>query len=825
MRSSNILRNLRSFLWLAVAALIPICLASLYRANQAGLPDSWRLAIENELANHGAFVEIASLTYLPLRGFTAEGIRIFAEEEKTTEISSLERVQMVLDNARLAKGEFRLRSVDLDNVQLALPIDQKEPTGETLKFKNINGSITLSGERTIELEDTTAIVGGIQLTLNGILLTKDKKHGGEDDEKDDGRRRELVAKLIEQIETWQIDPSNPPKVTVNLSGDFSDKRSLKATYYGVASNVQKKGAKLKNLEVSGSLSGQLFTIDRIYAKDSRGELTGNISYDVGLRKGQCSINSSLNLPRLMKAWAEIPLDKEVLLGGSQDFQINASISLPEDAPMVLNATGNGALESVIFKGITLQEIETDFSYQNGDLFLRDMQISTANGKANADFRLKDGEVKIALESTFPPALYKPLFTGKPLEKILGHFSSNSGATTHLTLNGSFLTSDTKSWSYNGAAKISNQSFQNVPLKSVDCSFSVNTKELIFESPKITFDYSSYPLRKTFGGARTGTATAKKVRFHGPERLVHLTDVRGKIYPAPLLALFAPEMAKNLERYRFHNPPSLSSSGVVDITPKGRTDLRTKLTTNSPANFEFLGKELTLKNPSASVHIRGKQVRVDNLVAKVFQGELGGKIRRDSNATLRGEFTITKLSWPAIAKRYDFNVQGGGRLTGRIDFNLPAGGVSKLSGNGLVGLEKAELFSVPVFGPLSSVMAKVLDDDRAGFERAKYAFCNFFIKNGIISTYDFQTATSSINFAGNGIINLPKQTIDFTVRLNARGLLGILTLPLRPFTGLFQFHGTGPIKKPIWESVRYTSPSKLQNEFLLKPPPKAKIVRE
>jgi hypothetical protein len=67
-------------------------------------------------------------------------------------------------------------------------------------------------------------------------------------------------------------------------------------------------------------------------------------------------------------------------------------------------------------------------------------------------------------------------------------------------------------------------------------------------------------------------------------------------------------------------------------------------------------------------------------------------------------------------------------------------------------------------------------------------------------------------------------IDMTMRMNARGLLGIITLPLRPFYGLFQFRGEGPLKKPVWENVMFTSPPEDQKELLLNPP-KATIIEE
>ena len=66
------------------------------------------------------------------------------------------------------------------------------------------------------------------------------------------------------------------------------------------------------------------------------------------------------------------------------------------------------------------------------------------------------------------------------------------------------------------------------------------------------------------------------------------------------------------------------------------------------------------------------------------------------------------------------------------------------------------------------------------------------------------------------------TLDMTMRMNARGLLGLLTLPLWPFYGMFQFRGTGPLKSPKWENVMFTTPPEEQKQ-ILQATPKAKVV--
>ncbi|MED5418382.1 MAG: hypothetical protein VYA27_06745, partial [Verrucomicrobiota bacterium] len=72
--------------------------------------------------------------------------------------------------------------------------------------------------------------------------------------------------------------------------------------------------------------------------------------------------------------------------------------------------------------------------------------------------------------------------------------------------------------------------------------------------------------------------------------------------------------------------------------------------------------------------------------------------------------------------------------------------------------------------------------------------------------------------------LVNKQVDLTMRMNARGLLGLVTLPLTPVKGLFQFRGQGPLSKPAWRSAPFTQPAGGRSHPIFKTP-RAKIVPE
>ena len=143
----------------------------------------------------------------------------------------------------------------------------------------------------------------------------------------------------------------------------------------------------------------------------------------------------------------------------------------------------------------------------------------------------------------------------------------------------------------------------------------------------------------------------------------------------------------------------------------------------------------------------------------------------------------------------------------------------------MGLEQGHLFYVPILGPLSTILGGILGDKSASHEEARNASCTFAVRDGVFYTKDFLTSTTSTVFTGEGSIDLVEDTINMTVRMNARGLLGLITLPLRPFNGLFQFTGTGPLKKPNWRSTPFQPPSSGKNDPIFRKPGRAVVVPE
>lgn len=821
----HLTRNLRTLAFLLIVAAVLGGIGVVWWANHTGLPVAWRTTIEQQVSKQGAFIKIGSLRYSLLQGIVATDVRVYSEPEHVREISRLERIILDFDKTKLARGKLHLNKIALVDAELVLPIDPQNPLTETLNVTDANGTVFMPGDQRLEIRDARGKIAGIDVALNARIIWY--KHDGsqKQDDKDLGKRRELLAKIVRELEKWEFDKDSPPSIKMTVEGDVNDYSTITAKLALEVRDMEKNGHVLNKISVEADMAGDLLTINELSATDERGEFSGHIDYNLNSREGRFDVTSSLEVPELLSAWLALPMPKDILISGKQTLEAEGSFILDErNAPQV-RMIGHARCEDLALRGARFDSVEGAFSWRDGNVFMRDVVITCPDGKAEGKVIIEPPLVRLKAHSTLPLGIYQQLTsgTGIPIEKILKDFGATEATTLDLTADGSFDLNNRKAWAYSGSGNTKNLSYRGVPTNSAQAKFSLNHHELDFYDGSADFDYTKYALHKSFGGADHGTAKVGRIRYDAESKWVEVEDVRGAIWAAPVVRLFAAKVADSLEQYRFHQPPDMKANGMVDVTPQGRTSLDISFASEHLADYVFLGENLTLGSPSGRVNLRGEKVEIGNLKLTAFGGPVTGGIDYLGGGKLAGELSWTKLSLTDLGAKYGFEMKGGGNATGRIEFSLANGKVESMNGQGLLALEDTELFSVPMFGPLSPLIGGVLNNDRAGYQKAKNAFCTYSIRNGIVTTNDFQTSTNSLNFAGDGSVNMVDRTVDMTVRMNARGvLLGLITMPLRPFSGLFQFHGTGPLKETKWESMKFTEPSESQREILLEAP-KAKVI--
>jgi hypothetical protein len=823
-RRLRIIHKLRT--WLALAGFAGAVAAgtSLWWANRTGLPEGWRAEIEKALAAQGLHADIAGLRYWPLQGVEADEVTVYADESRRRVVARVREVIVDIDRTKLARGEVRVERLDLKDGSLTLPVDPEDPDSKVLDVKKVSGRVLMPGGRRLEVRDATGMVNGIRLEFDALLLGYRQRPGGPQPETEEARnfRRRQLARVLDLLEPWKFDPAAPPLLRSRIEGDLDDPKSVRADVFLSSGPLEHGDVKLTRVEAKGEMRGRLLVLESLDVEDEAGALHGRMEYDLAAREGRFEADSNLSLPVLLREFDAPGWLDRVSFQSRPRLSARGEFRWPENGSPSIHVTGRLEAENVRFQGHSADRVVSDVSWNGNNVFLDNLKVTRPDGTLEGRLLAQPEQVRYDVTTDLRIGVWRGFFDRHPLAKLFADFSDREDTRVHARISGRFSRLDHHDWSARGEARATHMAYRGTPFREAEVKMNLNHDFLDFTDGKVEFDYSGYPLRKAHGGPATGRATVARVRYDRVPSTLTLSDIQGDFWPAPVLRCFLPKVADHLEDYRFHTPPRLTGGGVIGLFEKGarKTDFRVTGRSSGAMNYRFAGQDLVLSGLNTRVLVKPGVTEVRDLGFQVFDGPVRGQfdIRPDEKGTLvAGELDWTRLSLPELSTACGFEKKAKGFVTGRIDFQQRGSGAAGLNGEGLMALEEGELFSVPIFGPLSPVLSAVLANRKAGFQEARDAFCTFRVEDGVLRTEDFLTTTPSLVFTGDAAADLNRATLEMTIRMNARGLLGVITLPLKPFYGLFQFRGTGPLREPKWKNVMFTSPPESEKERLLSPP--------
>src|SRR5437879_13890121 len=96
----------------------------------------------------------------------------------------------------------------------------------------------------------------------------------------------------------------------------------------------------------------------------------------------------------------------------------------------------------------------------------------------------------------------------------------------------------------------------------------------------------------------------------------------------------------------------------------------------------------------------------------------------------------------------------------------------MSGSGKVEVSNGDVFAIPIFGPLSGILNKIVPG--SGYSIARHATADFKVQNGIIHTDDFEAAGALFSMLGHADIHFLDDKLDFNLRLEITGPRLLLT---------------------------------------------------
>jgi hypothetical protein len=268
--------------------------------------------------------------------------------------------------------------------------------------------------------------------------------------------------------------------------------------------------------------------------------------------------------------------------------------------------------------------------------------------------------------------------------------------------------------------------------------------------------------------------------------------------------------QEMSYFRFDGPVNIIAEGGVDYATMTNTCFNADVSTRGMALYKFKSDECSFK-----MRMLGLTNEVYDIKASICDGSLKGKasfyIPEQEDARISYDISGSAEN---IGSRELQNLLMGisdagnrGKMAADFDVRGELGeGTSKsVKGRGNVHVKEGKVFLLPVFGPLSGYMSKIIPgfDFVLGQTDAKGSFV---IGDGKVTSDDIYIGGDVMSLKGNGSYSFSGE-LDYYAQVTLMKESTLLAKLLRtltsPISKLFEFRVKGTYDEPEWYPVNFS----------------------
>jgi hypothetical protein len=277
--------------------------------------------------------------------------------------------------------------------------------------------------------------------------------------------------------------------------------------------------------------------------------------------------------------------------------------------------------------------------------------------------------------------------------------------------------------------------------------------------------------------------------------VRLQDVESTMPPVDVMMWIDPKIAEVIKPYRFRQPPKVQADGMIHLKDPKKNDLHLGIQADSGLDYDLLERTLKFGRTLANVNITGTKVIADIKNAELMEGNVGvnAVVSIDpAEPTFGAQIDIRRVNFAQLTKLYFEYDDSLGVVSGNFKFTARMGQEQQMRGEGNLRVEDGHVFAIPILGPLSDIINKIIPG--AGFQTARLATADFTVGDEKINTKNLKVEGAGFSLYGYGDIYFVTDRMNMSVRINARGIPGLVLFPV---SKLFEYVSTGSVSKPEW----------------------------
>jgi len=763
-----------SVLRLAILAVIFGIIGGGYYLAKRGFGREWRLRVVEELHKRGVEAYIGRLTLDPFRGLVAKNVRIFDYKNRENTLALISEVSLDINYAALIHHQPFLNALDVRDAQITLPVKTAGGKTDKAQLTDFRAHVYFPPEQ-IYVSQAEGILCGIRISATGQLIKRENYQPSPPISPEEWQRHLLIAqRVLNELQKFRF-PAAVPSLQLKFSGDIAEieKARVEATLHG--DRLQRGSYEMRDLSAAAEWNNRHLNISHCEWNDRKGSFAGRADWNPETSTVNFEARSSLILRAFLDAFG---------LGGpiaGMEFhsppiiEISGSVNFGRDRfrPKII---GHAAFGQFTYKKASFSDLTASFSWDGERTLVRDLRLRHQTGQLRADLFDAPADFRLNIESTISPDAVRPLVSVE-LNEFLREWQWQRSPAIRLEIRGTDR--NPESWQGEGTVVLGRSRFHGVWMNSA------NTR-IHFADGALTCD--------DFHVARDEGIGAGSFTYDFKKHEVRVSNIRSSLNPAEAIFWIDPKVSKTVAPYKFRRPPNVTANGVYQFRGGKNTRLEIKVDGASGMEYVFLGKTLPFDRVAGRLLFTNDRLQISDLRGALLAGALRGNAdislaRNDPR--YRARVSLSEINFPLLTDLYYNYKTAQGVLNGTYDFTGLGTDWRTMRGDGKVEVSNGSVFAIPIFGPLSGILNAIVPG--SGYSIARTATADFKVEKGIIHTDDFEAAGALFSMLGHGDIHFLDDKLDFSLRLNMKGP-GVL---LTPMYKLFEYAGTGSLKKPDW----------------------------
>jgi hypothetical protein len=763
-----------------VAAVIAI-LGGGYYLGRRGFGREWRYRIVEELHKRGVEAQIGRLTLDPFRGLVARNVRVFDYKNRETTLALISEVSLDINYAALIHHEPFLNALDVRDAQITFPIKTAEGKASRPQLTNLRAHIYFPPDQ-IYVSQAEGIFCGVRLSARGQLIKRHDYQASASMTPEEWQERlSLAQRVVTELQKFSF-PSGPPSLQLKFSGDVAEIENARVEATLRGERLQRGSHKIDNLTAAAEWNNQRLDIAHCEWSDSKGSFACRGDWNRQSNTAKFQIQSTLDLKAFLDAFGVGGPMTDVEFHSPPLLEITGSVNL-DSQKFQPNIIGHAAIGEFTYKKVPFSDLSTDFSWDGERTMVRELRVRHQTGQLRADLFDAPNDFRLNLESTISPDALRPLVPAQAND-FLREWQWQRPPAVRMVVRGTDR--DFGSWQGDGTVTLGRTRFRGTWMNNANARFHFADGAVTWEDIHVTRDE----------GTGSGGFT-----YDFKKHEVRISNIHSSLYPAEVIFWIDPKASKTVAPYKFRKPPNVVADGIYQF--RGGKNTRVDIKVDGPGGMDyvFLGKTLPFDRVSARLLFTNERLQINDLRSDL----LGGTLRGNADISLarndpryRANLSVVEINFPRLTDLYFNYKTAQGLLRGTYEFNGLGNDWKTMRGKGKIEVSDGDVFAIPIFGPLSGILNHIVPG--SGYSIAHKANAEFTVEAGIIHTEDFEAAGSLFSMLGNGDIHFLDDKLDFNLRLDMKGP-GIL---LTPVYKLFEYAGTGSLKKPDWHPAVLSS---------------------